>query len=361
MKTTLALLFGGKSPEHAISVRSARNIFAAIPREHYEIVVIGISQNGEWFELEEGTFAAETLDIKTGKALALVPGKTEGQIRYLNGDGGFPQIEVVFPITHGPYGEDGTLQGLLRHLNLPFVGPDVLGSAASMDKDVAKRLLKEADLLVANGFTFHYFEKEAIDFFAVANQLGTPLFIKPANMGSSVGVSKVENKNEFDQAIAEAFRYDHKIIVEEAIYGRELECAVLGNAEIATSSVGEVVVNTAALYDYATKYLSDTAADIVIPAANIDNASLAKLLLVAKNAYRALNCEGMARVDMFFCEDGSVYVNEVNTLPGFTSISMYPQLWEEAGTPYSELIHELVQLALERGEREAKLEKGFGG
>lgn len=359
-KTSLALLFGGKSPEHAISLRSARNIYAAIPRDHYSVLLIGIDQQGQWFEIDKAQFRQEKLDFSKGRALCLVPGLTEGQIRYLDGTGGFPQLDVVFPITHGPYGEDGTLQGLLRHLNLPFVGPDVLGSAVAMDKDVAKRLLKEADLLVAKGFVFHYYEQAAIDYVAVVNQLGLPLFIKPANMGSSVGVSKATNPAEFAAAIREAFRYDHKVIVEEAIVGRELECAVLGNAEVATSSVGEVVMSSG-IYDYDSKYVSADAAKIVIPAENIDDQLLAKLVLVAKNAYRALNCEGMTRVDMFLCEDGSVYVNELNTLPGFTNISMYPKLWEAAGTSYPELVHELVQLALERGHREARLDKGFGG
>lgn len=357
MKTTMALLFGGKSAEHEISLQSARNIFAAIPRDKYEIVLIGIDPLGRWHAIEEADFVQETLDIAAqGKALCLLPGFAERQIRYLEGEMDFPQIEVVFPITHGPYGEDGSLQGLLKHLNLPFVGPGVLGSAAAMDKDVAKRLLQEADLLVADGFCFHYYEREAIDFFAVANQIGTPVFIKPANMGSSVGVSKANNKTEFDAAIAEAFRYDHKVIVEQAIVGREVECAVMGNGEIASTSVGEVVINTAELYDFNTKYEDPNAASIIIPAENIDNQMLAKLLLVAKNAYRCLGCEGMTRVDMFLCEDGSVYINELNTLPGFTNISMYPKLWETAGVSYAELIDNLLQLALERGRRDAALE-----
>ncbi|MEM6344639.1 MAG: D-alanine--D-alanine ligase [Bacteroidota bacterium] len=357
MKTTMALLFGGKSPEHEISLRSARNIFAAIPRDKYEIVLIGIDPNGRWFALEHSDLETDDLDIAAmGRPLCLVPGLAERQIRLLDSAETFPQIEVVFPITHGPYGEDGSLQGLLRHLNLPFVGPGVLGSAAAMDKDVTKRLLSQADLLVAEGFCFHYYEKDAIDYFAVINQLGLPVFIKPANMGSSVGVSKANNKAEFDAAIAEAFRFDHKVIVEQALIGREVECAVMGNGEVGTTSVGEVVVNSAELYDFDTKYEDPNAADIVIPAQDIDNQMLAKLVLVAKNAYRAVGCEGMTRVDMFLCEDGAVYVNELNTLPGFTSISMYPKLWAEAGLDYADLIDNLLQLALERGRRDAALQ-----
>lgn len=357
MKTTMALLFGGKSPEHEISLLSARNIFAAIPRDKYEVVLIGIDPNGQWFAIEAADFETEKLDIAAaGRPLCLVPGLAERQIRYWDSVEDFPQIEVVFPITHGPNGEDGSLQGLLRHLNLPFVGPGVMSSATAMDKDVTKRLLSEADLLVAEGFCFHYYEKDAIDYLAVLNQLGSPVFIKPANMGSSVGVSKANNKTEFDAAIAEAFRFDHKVIVEQALIGREVECAVIGNGEVATTSVGEVIVNSAALYDFDSKYKDPDAAVITIPAENIDNQMLAKLVLVAKSAYRAVGCEGMARVDMFLCEDDSVYVNELNTLPGFTNISMYPKLWAEAGLDYPDLIDKLLQLALERGQRDTALQ-----
>lgn len=355
-KRQLALMFGGASPEHEVSIRSARNIYAALNRDRYEVVLIGLDKQGRWFHIEESAFLSEALNLSEGRQLFVIPGQATDQIRYVDGQGSFPQIEVVFPITHGPYGEDGTLQGLLRHLYLPFVGPDVAGSAVSMDKDLTKRLLRDADLLVAAYQTFYYYEKEAIDYAAVRNQLGTPLFIKPANMGSSVGVAKAENKAEFDAAIAEAFRYDHKIIVEECLYGRELECAVLGNGEIAATSIGEVDMS-AGFYTYDAKYVSATDAKIRIPAPNINGQTLAKLISVAKSTYRVLGCEGMTRVDMFLDAEDRVYINEVNTLPGFTSISMYPKLWEHAGTSYTDLIDELIGLALERGEREAKLEK----
>lgn len=355
---TMALLFGGKSPEHEISIRSARNIYAAIDKTKYKVILIGIAKNGRWYGQSADIFSKESPNLAQGKALALLPGADTGQIIYLNSEAAFPQIEVVFPITHGPYGEDGTLQGLLRQLNLPFVGPDVLGSAAAMDKDVCKRLLKEADLLVANGLVFHYYEKEAIDYTAVANQLGMPVYIKPANMGSSVGVHKAENKAEFDAAIADAFQYDHKILIEEQVIGREVECAVMGNAKAEATNIGEVVMS-GGFYDYESKYVSDTAAEIVIPAKGLDDQMQAKLMMVARSAYRALSCEGMTRVDMFVQEDGAVYVNELNTLPGFTSISMYPKLWEHAGVSYAELIELLLELAGERGKREAALKKSI--
>ena len=244
-KNMLALIFGGQSPEHEVSIKSARNIYTAIPKDKYEVVLIGLSKSGRWYEWTTDLLQGEDIVSEgSGKALALIPGAKENQIIYLNReDGTFPQVEVVFPITHGPYGEDGTLQGIFRHLSLPFVGPDLLGSAVCMDKDVCKRLLREADLLTAAYFCFHHYEKDAIDYTAVVNRLGSTLFIKPANMGSSVGVQKAEDYESFQSAITEAFRYDHKIIVEEAITGRELECAILGNGAIGSTSVGEVAMS----------------------------------------------------------------------------------------------------------------------
>ncbi|MCL4129698.1 UNVERIFIED_CONTAM: hypothetical protein GTU68_012648 [Idotea baltica] len=347
-KTTLALIFGGQSPEHEISILSARNIFQAIDTQKYATVLIGIDKDGCWYHvLENSLLKNESNIFDKENQLMIVPGARSHQ-----------EIDVVFPITHGPYGEDGTLQGMLRHLNLPFVGPDVLSSAVSMDKDVAKRLFREADLLTANYMCFRYYEKDAIDYIGVINQLGSPVFIKPANMGSSVGIARADDQQSFEAGIKEAFRYDHKIIIEEAIEGRELECAVLGNAEIATTHIGEVGM-AAGFYDYDSKYLSDDAAKIQIPAPDLSNAQLAKLMLVAKNAYRTLECEGMSRVDMFLTTEGEVYINEINTLPGFTNISMYPQLWGHAGTNYRDLISDLIQLALEKGQRESKLEKSL--
>jgi D-alanine-D-alanine ligase len=360
-RTSLALLFGGRSPEHRISIRSARNILRAIDRERFSVVVIGLDPSGQFVHLPESALAnaaGEQVDWSQGRALALVPGRPAAPLIYLDSNEAPPPVSVVFPITHGPYGEDGSLQGVLRHLGLPFVGPDVLGSAVCMDKDVAKRLLLQADLLTAAFRCFHHHEREAIDFFAVANQLGLPLFIKPANMGSSVGVAKAHDQPSFEAAIAEAFRYDSKVIVEAYIEGRELECAVMGNGILATTSVGEVGMSQG-FYSYDAKYQSPDAAQVLIPAPDLDDQTLAKLVLVAKSAYQSLACEGMARVDMFLTQEGAVYVNEINTLPGFTDISMYPQLWDHAGTPYMALITALVELALERGVREGGLARSF--
>ncbi len=358
MKITLGLLFGGKSPEHDISLRSARNIFAALDPEKYDVILLGISRSGRWYHATEEELKTPGCEIGTkGLTLVMEPGSTAA-LRYLDAlYGEFPCPEVIFPITHGPMGEDGSLQGLLRHLDIPFVGPGVLASAAAMDKDVTKRLLREADLLVAEWMSFLAHEQQAIDYAGVVNRLGLPLFIKPANMGSSVGVSRATNREEFDRAVALAFRYDHKILIEEAISGRELECAVMGNEQIASSGIGEVGMTTDDFYDYDSKYEHEHAAKVSIPAPDLNDDMRSKLILVAQHAYRTIGCEGMTRVDMFLTPDGEVYVNELNTLPGFTNISMYPKLWEHAGTGYGELLDELISLAIERGQRERRLQR----
>lgn len=359
-KLTLALLFGGKSPEHEVSFRSAKNIFEALDTEKYSPLLIGVSYSGSWHEIDPEAFMEmKALPAKnTLSPLALVPGGPDKQLVNLDTGEALPKIDVVFPIIHGPMGEDGTLQGMLRQMDIPFVGPDVCGSAVAMDKDVAKRLLREADLLVAEGRAFTFGSKDALDFAALRNQLGLPLYVKPANMGSSVGVSKVETREEFQKAVELAFTYDVKIIVEEGIEGRELECAVMGNEVPETTHVGEVVLD-AQFYDYASKYAGESEAKVLIPAPNLSEEELAKLILVARSAYQTLCCEGMARVDMFLCSDGRVYVNEINTLPGFTSISMYPQLWQNAGLTYPELLNHLIQLALDRYNRNQQLESGL--
>ena len=344
-KKKLGLLFGGKSAEHEISIRSARNIYAAIDTSQYEVSLIGIRTTGKWMHLPDASISLENPFDAGGKQLALVPG-ADHPIIYPTGSETFPQLDVVFPITHGPNGEDGSLQGLLRQLDLPFVGPDVLGSAASMDKDVCKRLLREAGQLIAEYLCFHKYQQDTIDYAAVRNQLGSPLYIKPANMGSSVGVSRADTQEEFEAAIYEAFKYDYKIIVEEMIVGRELECAVMGNAIPEATSVGEVVASDQ-FYDYEAKYISKTAAQVQIPA-QIEDKIIAKLQYVARQAYQVLGCEGLTRVDMFLTEDNRIYVNELNTLPGFTSISMYPKLWDHAGVGYTDLINRLIDLALEK-------------
>jgi D-alanine-D-alanine ligase len=350
MKSILVLC-GGKSPEHEISIRSAKNILGAIDRKKYEITLVGIDRAGSWRLIDENELGS-SVEIGMGKELSFVPGRTKGQIIKTANQEAISQPDAVFLILHGPHGEDGTVQGLLRVLDLPFVGPDVLASAVAMDKEFAKRLMKEAGINVASGIVCEINQQDDIEFEDVEEVLGMPVFVKPANMGSSVGVHKVTSAIELQAAVADAFLFDRKIIIEEMIYGRELECAVLGNENPKVSRVGEVV--TDAEYSYEAKYISETAAKIQIPA-EVSTEELKELRATAKLAYRALGCEGMSRVDMFLTPNGEIYVNEINTIPGFTSISMYPKLWEVEGLSYPELIEELINYSIERHEAQMKL------
>lgn len=352
---SVALLCGGVSPEHEVSMNSARNIYKAIDKKKYQVEVIGVSRKGQWYHLPvEAFMKLSAVEGKVGRKLALAPGQ-ENAIVYKTGLGKFPKMDAVFPIIHGPFGEDGTLQGLLAILDLPFVGPDALGSSVGMDKDFTKRLLRDAGIPVAPWVTL--FKHEKPDYQAIVKKLGYLLFVKPANMGSSVGVSKAENEKELKAAIELAFRFDTKILVEQGIEGREIETAVLGNRENAqVSGIGEIVMEKG-FYDYESKYISADAAKVVIPAENVSPEATEKIRQTALKAYHALGLEGLSRMDVFLTKDGTVYVNEPNTLPGFTNISMYPKLWEAAGISYPDLIDRLIQLAIERHRRNGALQR----
>jgi D-alanine-D-alanine ligase len=354
-KLCVAILFGGKSAEHEISLISARNIVDAMDKNKYDVVAIGIDKQGRW-HLDEG---ARLLLGKTESkveyadntnAAAVMPGETATPMVRATG-AGLGALDVVFPILHGPFGEDGTVQGLLKLANLPFVGAGVLGSAVGMDKDVMKRLLRDAGVPIGKFLVFQRADK--ISFGQVKKTLGMPLFVKPANLGSSVGISKVAKQAEFAAAIKEALRYDNKIVIEECIKGREIECSVLGNDQPIASLPGEIVVNRD-FYSYDAKYLDDQAARLEIPA-RLPPAVIKKVRAIALRAYRALCCEGMARVDFFVQADGRVLVNEINTIPGFTKISMYPKMWEATGISYPKLIDRLIQLAIQRHRSERRL------
>lgn len=255
---------------------------------------------------------------------------------------------MIFPIIHGTLGEDGALQGLLKILELPFVGSDVLSSAICMDKDITKRLLQAAGIAVAPFLTVQAYNPNEYNFQEVQDILGLPLFIKPANQGSSVGVSKVENEQEFLIALDEAFKYDNKVLIEKSIKGREIECAVLGNYAPQASVCGEVIVKTD-FYSYDAKYIDNQSSEVVIPAIISEQASQ-KIREISIKAFKVLGCLGLARVDFFLTEYDEIILNEVNTLPGFTNNSMYPKLWEASGIGYAELITKLIELALERHE-----------
>lgn len=349
----VAILFGGKSAEHEISLISARNIVAAMDPNKYDVVAIGIDKQGRW-HLDEGARLLRGKDhssVEIGdsdSAAAVRPGDTPTP---LVGGGGFGAVDVVFPILHGPFGEDGTVQGLLKLANLPFVGAGVLGSAVGMDKDVMKRLLRDAKIPTPKFLAFGRADK--FSFTRIKKVLGMPLFIKPANLGSSVGISKVTQPAQFGVAVKEAFRYDNKIIIEQCIRGREIECSVLGNERPIASLPGEIIVGHE-FYSYDAKYIDDKGARFEIPA-KLPKAVVKKVRAMALKAYQTLCCEGMARVDFFVQANGRVLVNEINTIPGFTAISMYPKMWAASGISYPKLIDRLIQLALQRHRSEMRL------
>ncbi|HEX2931875.1 MAG TPA: D-alanine--D-alanine ligase [Candidatus Binatia bacterium] len=356
-KLRVALLFGGKSAEHEISLISARNIVESMDKKKYDIVAIGIDKQGRW-HLDQGARLLRgqeqsKVEFRDKENIAAVlPGKNATPM--VRGTGSrLGAIDVVFPVLHGPFGEDGTVQGLLKLANVPFVGASVLGSAVGMDKDVMKRLLRDARIPIAKFLVFERADARSISFARVKKTLGMPVFVKPANLGSSVGISKVTRTDQFRRAIQEAFRYDNKIIIEESIRGREIECSVLGNEKPIASLPGEIIVQRE-FYSYEAKYVDDQGARLEIPA-RLPRTTIKKIRQLALQSYRALCCEGMARVDFFLRPNGQVLVNEINTIPGFTKISMYPKMWEASGLSYSRLIDRLIDLALERARRENRL------
>jgi len=361
-KLRVAILFGGKSAEHEVSLQSAKNVLNAIDKSRFEPVLIGIDKQGAW-RLNDATHLLADSDNpqlfalnKPHAELSLLPGTNSDQIVAINSTRTIGNIDVVFPVLHGPYGEDGSMQGLLKLMNIPFVGSGVLGSALGMDKIVMKKLLRDAAIPIARFLSFSDHQKDKIHFQEIIQQLGLPVFIKPANLGSSVGISKVKDESEFRTAIDEAFNYDRKILIEETIDGREIECAVLGNENPMASVPGEVICNshTDGFYSYEAKYIDENGAVLEIPA-NLTKTEQLNIQELAIKSYETLCCEGMARVDFFLKPNGELVVNELNTIPGFTSISMYPKLWEATGKSYSELISDLIDLALQRYEAEKKL------
>lgn len=362
----VGVLFGGESPEHEVSLRSAKNVIEAIDRERYDIVLIGIDRRGRWHLADESRFLRHASDprrIRLPHApvrLALTPGRRPRIVPVGRPERAeLPELDVIFPVLHGPFGEDGTVQGLLRLAHLPFVGPGILGSAVCMDKDVAKRLLRDAGIPVAPFITV-LSRAEAPSWDEAVAALDAPIFVKPANMGSSVGVSKAETDADYRRALDEAFSFDTKVLLERTIRGREIEISVLGNETPEASIPGEIAP-THAFYSYEAKYLDHDGADLLIPA-DLDAETTARAREIAVRAFRALCCEGMARVDLFLATEpcgplpsGSLVINEINTLPGFTRISMYPKLWDASGVSYPELIDRLIRLAIERAERDERL------
>ena len=349
-RVRLVVLFGGRSAEHEVSCTTAAHVLRALDLDRYDAVPVGIARDGRWLRADDAIAA-----LRTGAAA--LPGRLDATGTDVEP---MPALQrttdevpvVVLPLLHGPYGEDGTVQGLLELAGVPYVGTGVLGSAMAMDKAAAKELLSahgipQCEWMSASA---HEVDDELLD--RAADRLGFPMFVKPANMGSSIGISKVHDREHLRGAVDEAARFDTCIVFEENVVGRELECAVLGNRTPRASVVGEVRPG-AEFYDYDDKY--EDGAELLIPAP-ISPPMSDELRELAVRTFRALRCEGMARVDFFWEEDGrGPLVNEVNTIPGFTPISQYPKLWEASGLPYARLIDELVALALERHERRSAL------
>jgi D-alanine-D-alanine ligase len=353
-RTRVLVLFGGQSGEHDVSLRSAQTVMRALDPAKYEIVPVGITREGGWLTggdpMAALTASSPLFALTSGHAPTIeAPAETNAGAALpavMNG-----QIDVVFPVLHGPMGEDGTIQGMLELSGMPYVGSGVLGSAVAMDKAVTKTLLAQAGIPQAKWVTVLRRDWERNpDAIAgqIERELGYPCFTKPANMGSSVGIEKVHDTSELAGAIAIAARYDRKIVVEQGLNARELEISVLGNDEPIASVAGEIVPSRE-FYDYQAKYIDDDSA-LIIPA-EIAPETLTEMQQIAVQAFRALDLAGMARVD-FFLERGTnrLLLNEINTIPGFTSISMYPMLWEASGVPLAELVDRLVALAIERHE-----------
>jgi D-alanine-D-alanine ligase len=352
-KIRVGVVFGGRSGEHEVSLKSARSVIEAMDPERYEIVPIGITKEGRWLMSSDATLLLPEAVVRDGdRGVALFGDPTRGElVRLDNGSGASPagSLDVVFPVLHGTFGEDGTIQGLLELANVPYVGSGVLGSASGMDKVAMKRLFRDAGLPVVEFAHFLRTQWEAgreavLD--RVEAEIGYPAFAKPANLGSSVGISKATDRESLGRAIDEAARFDRKVLVERGVDAREIEVAVLGNDEPRASLPGEIVPH-ADFYDYETKYVNDVA-EYDIPA-RLDAGLAEEIQALAVRAFEAVDAAGLARVD-FFLERGTgrVLVNEINTMPGFTEISMYPKLWEASGVPYRELVDRLIDLAFER-------------
>jgi D-alanine-D-alanine ligase len=346
-KLTVAILYGGRSVEHEISIRSASNVVANIDRNLYNIFLLGIDKHGTWFLTD-----SVTENISSGRAVAIRLDASDPKIM-LPDSSELIDVDIAFPVLHGTDGEDGSIQGLFKAMDIPVLGSGVLGSAVSMDKIVSKKILKECGVPVAGYLEFNKAEKSTIDFDKIVDAIGLPFMIKSASLGSSVGVSMVKEREDFANALAESFRYDDQVIVEQFVRGRELECAVIGNKKLKASFPGEIImVKDYDFYNYTAKYLDQDAIKISLPA-ELDEATTARIRQVSMDAYKALRCEDFARVDIFLTDDGEVLVNEINTIPGFTSASMFPMMWQHMGMTYPELITELISMCLIRHE-EAK-------
>ena len=388
-KLRVGILFGGRSGEHEVSLLSAASVLNAIDKEKYDVVPIGITKDGRWLTAEhaehllQGKLMLEPRNLRAGdpettpsaavlargesvvvppepvhRQSGLVPFQTDAAMMRRASDRAI-NVDVIFPVLHGTFGEDGTIQGLLELADIPYVGAGVLGSAAGMDKDIMKSLFIAAGIPIVKHVTLlrSMWEKEPKKVAKLVGKLKYPVFVKPANLGSSVGISKAHNRKELGPAIEEAARFDRKIVIEQGVGGakekaREIECSVLGNDEPAASVPGEIVPGKE-FYDYTAKYV-DEGSQLIIPA-KLSKSETKKVQDLAIAAFKAVDCSGLARVDFLMDpKTRKIYLNEINTMPGFTAISMYPKLWAASGLAYADLIDRLIQLGIERHDDKKK-------
>lgn len=363
----VGVLYGGRSGEHDVSRCSAASVVRFIDKSKFDVTAIGIDHNGRWYvqdkpEIIEDKDFGSVLNMKKEGEWFVNHYERDGKLYLYNSTTGCEiSVDVVFPVVHGTFCEDGTLQGLLELAMVPYVGADVIGSSIGMDKDVTKRLLREAGVPVVEYIRIirHEWEEAKEKYMGrIEKELGYPCFVKPCNAGSSVGVSKVKNTDMLTAAVEEAFQWDNKLLVERGVNAREIEFSILGNEKPEASDAGEIRPRHE-FYSYEAKYIDSDGAELVIPA-EISPELACRMKEIAVNAYLALCCSGMARVDFFLDKDTKdFYLNEINTLPGFTSISMYPKLWERAGIKYSALLESLIQLALDRRNNKNRLRTRF--
>lgn len=353
MKRKLGLVFGGRSGEHEVSLLSARSIAQALDRKKFDLTLLAVDKSGNWYLADEKNYLVNEEDPKTirlnlsrDQMISVTPFNRSNKMVRCSDGKDMGRLDVVFPIIHGTFGEDGSIQGFFSVLNIPCVGADVLGSAVGMNKLIAKKLLLEEGIRVADYLyarTTDNLEEVLIE---AEEKLGYPVFVKPVCSGSSVGVSKAGNAEELKESIRQALKFDEGVLLEETITGREIECAILGNEELLASGVGEIIPKHD-FYSYEAKYIDSEGARLVIPA-DINEEIVEQVREMAVRTYRGLFCSGMARVDMFLTENNQLVLNEINTLPGFTKISMYSKLMNLSGVTFSSLIEKLVDLAVER-------------
>lgn len=350
-KLQVGILYGGRSVEHAVSINSARNIAQYIDRNKFDPYLFGIDQNGKWFATQE-----VSKDFSEGAHVDLYLNPEQPTFEFA---GTRTPMDVVFPLLHGTDGEDGSVQGLLQTMNIPCVGSGVLGSALSMNKIIAKQLMQAAGLPVGKFLYFNRLERQAIQFKTIEAALGLPFMVKSASLGSSVGVSKVKAENDFSKAVEDSFQYDDEILFEEFIQGREVECAVLGNYPPQASLPGEIVINPQyEFYTFDAKYVDPDAVRIDVPA-KLNASIAAQIQSISIKAFQTLRCLDYARVDLFLADSGRVFVNEINTIPGFTNSSMFPMMWKERGISFPDLITKLIDLSIERHKRSEGIKRNF--